>query len=58
MNIDLHRTFSEHTSSGTQSDDEDWREFLGQSRGRRTWTDLHEKPVVVVLGEAGIGKTV
>ncbi|WP_207001256.1 hypothetical protein [Trinickia mobilis] len=58
MNIDLHRTFSEHTNSATKSDDEDWLELLGQRQGRKTWADLHEEPLVVVLGEAGIGKTI
>lgn len=57
MIIDLRRTFSEHTIAATDSDDQDWSQFLGERHGRRTWTDLHEKPLVVVLGEAGIGKT-
>ncbi|MFP3433572.1 hypothetical protein SB781_27710 [Paraburkholderia sp. SIMBA_061] len=58
MNIDLRRTFSEYTNSPTKSEDEDWLELLGQRQGRKTWSDLHEKPLVVVLGEAGIGKTI
>ncbi|MDB5854818.1 MAG: hypothetical protein JWR22_2859 [Herminiimonas sp.] len=58
MNIDLRRTFSQHTDAATDSDDSDWSQFLDQRQGRSTWTDLHDKPLLVVLGEAGIGKTI
>ena len=58
MIINLHRTFSEHKNATTDSDDQDWDQFLVQRQGSRTWKDLHEKPLVVVLGEAGIGKTI
>lgn len=59
MIVDLHRTFSEHTDSATDNDDQDWSQFfLGQRQGHKTWTDLYEKRLTVVLGEAGIGKTI
>jgi hypothetical protein len=58
MIIDLCRTFSEHKDAATDSDDEDWSLFLGHRHGSRTWTDLHKNSLVVVLGEAGIGKTI
>ncbi|WP_312407706.1 hypothetical protein [Pseudomonas rhodesiae] len=58
MIVDLHRTFSKYTNTVTESDNEDWSQFLGQRQGRSTWTELHEKSLVVVLGEAGIGKTI
>lgn len=34
-----------------------WKVFLDRKNDGLTWTDLHEKPLTVVLGEAGIGKT-
>ena len=58
MIVHLLRTFSEYTNVANDSDDQGWSQFLGQHRCDRTWTDLHEKPLVVVLGEAGIGKTI
>jgi hypothetical protein len=58
MIIDLNRTFSEHRNAPTDSDDTDWSLFLGHRHGSKTWTDLHKAPLVVVLGEAGIGKTI
>lgn len=58
MIIDLRRTFSEHTAAVADNDDQDWSQFLGQHQGRKTWADLYEKPLTVVLGEAGIGKTI
>ncbi|MET4578667.1 hypothetical protein [Ottowia thiooxydans] len=57
MLIDLHRSFSEYSSESSEVQDEDWGAFLGMRNGRHAWSDLHEKPLVVVLGEAGIGKT-
>jgi hypothetical protein len=58
MLIDLHRTFSEYASASTDGEDEDWGAFLGLRKGGHSWSDLHEKPLVVVVGEAGIGKTI
>ena len=58
MIVDLHRSFSEHTTAATDSDEQDWSQLFDQRQGHLTWTDLHEKPLVVVLGEAGIGKTI
>jgi hypothetical protein len=58
MIIDLSRTFSEHRNAPTDSDGTDWNLFLDHRHGSKTWTDLHKKPLVVVLGEAGIGKTI
>lgn len=34
-----------------------WKIFLSLKNDGLTWTDLHERPLTVVLGEAGIGKT-
>lgn len=54
--VELHRSFS--PSRETSEDDDDWTRYLGGAgRGRLTWSDLHERRVVVVVGEAGIGKT-
>lgn len=58
MIIDLHRTFSEQENVSADSNDLDWSEYLDQRKGRKTWTHLHDKRLVVVLGEAGIGKTI
>lgn len=58
MHIDLIRTFSEYSNSASDRDDEDWTRYLNSRLNGHTWADLHTKPVVVVLGEAGIGKTV
>ncbi len=56
MNIDLHRTFSPYTDS-PEDDDAYWTQYLTNEKKRKTWDDLHQKRVTVVLGEAGIGKT-
>lgn len=58
MIVDLHRTFSAHSNAASDSDEQGWSQFLGERQGHRTWIDLHEEPLVVVLGEAGIGKTI
>jgi hypothetical protein len=58
MTVDLHRTFSLHKNVPTTDDGDSWIEYFGLGRGRKTWSDLHENLLVVVLGEAGIGKTV
>lgn len=57
MQIELQRTFGKYTEPQCGEDD-DWHEYFGLKQGRLTWKDLHQKRVVVVLGEAGIGKTV
>jgi hypothetical protein len=55
--VDLHRTFSIPQNETEDSDDLAF--FLkGRGDGNLTWNDLHEKPISVVVGEAGIGKTV
>jgi hypothetical protein len=58
MIIELTRTFSEFQNAETGSVDEDWSRYLSHRQGSRSWPYLHEKPLVVILGEAGIGKTV
>lgn len=58
MLIDLHRSFSEFTEAANERDDLDWNEYLGLRHGSLAWSALHEKPLSVVLGEAGIGKTI
>lgn len=58
MNVDLRRTFSEHRDAPDDDDGQDWSQYVGQRQGRKSWVDLHEKTLVVVLGEAGIGKTI
>ena len=57
MIVDLRRTFSKYTNAVIDSDNQEWSQFWEQRQGHSTWADLHEKPLVVVLGEAGIGKT-
>ena len=54
--IELTRTFS--SASDLQNDGEDWSDYLGLEKGRLTWEDLRDKPIAVVLGQAGIGKTI
>jgi hypothetical protein len=58
MKAELLRTFGEYTEPQLKDDEVDWQEYFGSKRGRLTWNELHQKRVVVVLGEAGIGKTV
>lgn len=41
-----------------QDDGEDWSNYLGSAKGRLTWKELRDTPLAVVLGPAGIGKTV
>jgi hypothetical protein len=53
--IDLKRTFK--IPRTTDDDLDDWRFFLAAGAQPLTWGDLHSKPVTVVLGGAGIGKT-
>ena len=58
MPIDLDRTFSVPRDS--PEDMQDWSAYfkLERDRGDYDWSDLHQEPVTVVVGEAGIGKTV
>lgn len=58
MLIDLQRSFSDYASASADVQDEDWGAFLGLRKGGHAWSDLHERPLVVVVGEAGIGKTI
>jgi hypothetical protein len=57
--IALKRTFKQ-IDTAEDDDDTDWAEYVGfeGASGSLTWPDLHRRHVVVVLGEAGIGKTV
>lgn len=53
--VELLRTFSRLNEA---SERDDWEHYIDLTgRGRLTWSDLHEQRVVVVVGEAGIGKT-
>lgn len=58
MSIELNRTFGEYTEPQEEGDEARWLEYFGTGRGRLTWADLHKRRVTVVIGEAGIGKTV
>jgi len=50
------RTFSPFHES--ESDETDWESWLPEARGnKRTWSDIQKERLVVVLGEAGVGKT-
>ncbi len=53
---ELSRTFS--SAQNRQDDGDDWSAYLGLTKGKLTWKDLHNKPLYVIVGEAGIGKTV
>lgn len=56
MQVDLLRTFS--ISKDQAEDSDDWECYLSQGSDKLTWKNLHEKHVTVVVGEAGIGKTI
>lgn len=55
MRIDLIRSFS--TAKDGNDDSENWLHFFHKGKGEYSWSDVHERRVTVVLGEAGIGKT-
>jgi hypothetical protein len=58
IRLDLHRTFVKSPSKPDAQDvapDEDFSSYFTESR--LEWKDLLAKPLVVVLGEAGSGKT-
>ncbi|MES2952424.1 MAG: hypothetical protein V4858_28185 [Pseudomonadota bacterium] len=54
--IELTRTFS--PAADKQDDGDNWSDYFGLARGGLKWTDLQDKPLSVILGQAGIGKTV
>lgn len=56
--IDLLRTFS--IAKDYTEDSDDYLHYFGRrtDNNQLTWKNLHEKPVTVVVGEAGIGKTI
>lgn len=56
MQVDLQRTFS--IPKDQAEDNFDWGHYLDQDSGKLTWKILHEKHVAVIVGEAGIGKTI
>jgi hypothetical protein len=56
MQVDLQRTFS--IPNDQTEDNVDWANYFGQGSDKLTWNSLHEKLVTVVVGEAGIGKTI
>ena len=56
MQVDLLRTFSIPKDQAEDSDD--WADYLSQGGDKLTWKNVHEKHVTVVVGEAGIGKTI
>lgn len=56
MRIHLERSFS--IARDGAEDAEDLLRYFRKGKGEFSWSDLHDKPVVVVVGEAGIGKTV
>ena len=49
MHIDLRRTFSEYTDASLDDEAEMWKIFLDRKTDGLTWTDLHERPLTVVL---------
>ena len=54
--IELHRTFHELTSETAESDDTDFTWLPGLSRSQR-WPDLIKEYRLIILSEAGSGKT-
>lgn len=54
--IELKRTFREISDTCIEDYDFDYQDLLGRD-GRLAWSDLLEKSVVVILAEAGAGKT-
>ncbi|MGO4479777.1 hypothetical protein AB4Z32_26415 [Massilia sp. 2TAF26] len=58
MHIELQRTFGKYTEPQTEDEEADWHQYFSNNPRRLIWEDLHQKRVTVVLGEAGIGKTV
>jgi hypothetical protein len=56
MRIDLERSFS--IARDGAEDTEDLLRYFRKGKGEFSWSNLHDKPLVAVIGEAGIGKTV
>ena len=56
MQVDLQRTFS--IPKDLDEDSDGWANYFGNGNDKLTWKVLHEKHVTVVVGEAGIGKTI
>lgn len=54
MNLQLNREFSDDFD---EKDEESWSRFLGRDASV-TWENLESNAVTVVLGEAGVGKTI
>lgn len=55
QHVDLLRTFALPTKNADE--EPDWTTYLDSKRGVLTWVELHAKPVTIVVGEAGVGKT-
>ena len=55
---ELYRTFSIVQKHQDEEVGVDWRDYINLAKEKTTWNHLLDKPIVVVLGEAGIGKTV
>lgn len=57
--LHLSRTFSLLPTKDAENEREEevFADLLGDGKDGLKWTDLHENPLTVVLGEAGIGKT-
>lgn len=58
MHIELQRSFGTYTEPQTEDPDCDWHQHFSSNQQRLTWNDLQQNSVTVILGEAGIGKTV
>lgn len=54
--IERSRTFA--SVRDLRDDSEDWGGYFGSGKGELTWKDIRDKPLAVVPGEAGIGKTI
>lgn len=57
MLIDLQRTFSRLSDLLDDNTGEHWGRLFDLNHGKSGWKELHDKPLIVVVGEAGIGKT-
>lgn len=51
--LQLNREFSNQVSNPV---DEDWSRFFSEREPAMTWETLKDRPVVVVLGEAGVAR--
>jgi hypothetical protein len=57
MNSKINRSFSPFQESDESRIDDDYWRFRLPSRSGLLWSDLLKKRLIVILGEAGIGKT-